>query len=216
MKEQAVFFNHENIRLEGLYAVSGGTGGAVISHPHSLMGGEMSHPVVEILTESLFTAGGVSTLRFNFRGVGKSTGVFNKGRGEQGDVLAAVSFLEGQGKKEIVLAGYSFGAWVNAAVLTCKSMLPAIFVSPPIGIFRFDFPSLRGKVGLIICGDSDSYCPVEQIKEVADELPCLLHIMPDTDHFFMSREQELSACINSYLKKCASKREPAHAPCSPT
>ena len=73
MDEQTIFFGKENIRLEGRYAPSGGTRGAVISHPHPLMGGEMGNPVVEILSETL-NACGISTLRFNFRGVGRSTG----------------------------------------------------------------------------------------------------------------------------------------------
>ena len=56
--------------------------GAVISHPHPLMGGDMGNSIVETLAEALF-AGGISTLRFNFRGVGNSTGTFDDGRGEQ-------------------------------------------------------------------------------------------------------------------------------------
>ena len=101
---------------KGFMTAVQGTMGAVISHPHPLMGGDMRNPVVEILAESLF-AGGLSTLRFNFRGVGMSEGVFDEGRGEQEDVLAAVTYLERQGIREIVLAGYSFGAWVNAGVI---------------------------------------------------------------------------------------------------
>jgi alpha/beta superfamily hydrolase len=195
--EQKVFFGQGNIRLEGLYTGSGGAMGAVISHPHPLMGGEMNNPVVEILSEALF-AGGISTLRFNFRGVGKSAGDFDEGRGEQDDVLAALSFMEKQGIREILLVGYSFGAWVNAGVLNRRSLLPAVFVSPPINRFSFDFQALRGKVGLIICGDRDPYCPAESIKITADELSCRLDIIPDADHFFLWREKDLAECINAF------------------
>lgn len=75
MEEKTIFFGQENIRLEDLYAHSGGASGAVISHPHSLFGGDMGSSIVETLTETLF-ATGISTLCFNFRGVGKSTGTF--------------------------------------------------------------------------------------------------------------------------------------------
>jgi alpha/beta superfamily hydrolase len=197
MEEIKVIFGQGNILLEGLYAHSGGAVGAVISQPHPLMGGDMSNSIVEILAKTLF-AGGISTLRFNFRGVGTSTGTFDDGRGEQDDVLAAVSFMEEQGIREILPAGYSFGAWVNASILNRRNLLPALFVSPPVNLFSFDFRTLRGKVGLIVCGDQDPYCPTEKIKIVAAELDCRLYIIPDADHFFQSRENELAACINTF------------------
>jgi alpha/beta superfamily hydrolase len=200
MREKQVFFGEGNIRLEGLYANSAGAAGAVISHPHPLMGGDMGNSVVETLAETLF-AGGISTLRFNFRGVGRSAGTFDDGRGEQDDVLAAVSFMEEQGIREILPAGYSFGAWVNAGILNRRNLLPAVFVSPPINLLDFDFQTLKGKVGIIICGGQDPYCPVERIKSVAAELACRLDIIPDADHFFLSREGDLAACINDFVMK---------------
>ena len=206
MEEKKVFFGQGNIRLEGFYAHSGGAMGAVISHPHPLMGGDMGNPIVEILTETLF-AGGVSTLRFNFRGVGKSTGTFDDGRGEQDDVLAAVSFMEGQGVREILPAGYSFGAWVNTGILNRRTLLPALLVSPPIAIFRFDFHALRDKVGLIVCGDRDPYCPAEKIQDVAGELACRLDIILDADHFFQSGEDDLAASIHDYAMELKDQRQ---------
>lgn len=197
MEEKKVFFNQRNIRLEGLYAHSGGEIGAVISHPHPLMGGDMGNSIVETAAEALFAAG-ISTLRFNFRGVGQSMGTFDDGRGEQDDVLAAVSFMEEQGFREILLAGYSFGAWVNAFILNRKSLLPALFVSPPINLFDFDFQALRGKVGLIVCGAQDQYCPPERITSVTADLDCHLDIIPDADHFFQSQENDLAASINDF------------------
>jgi hypothetical protein len=200
MEEKRVFFGQGNVRLEGLYANSGGAMGAVISHPHPPRGGDMLNPVVAVLSETLF-AGGFSTLRFNFRGVGKSTGTFDDGRGEQDDVLAAVSFMEEQGTQEILLAGYSFGAWVNAYILTRRKFLPAVFIAPPINLFNIDFQLLQGKVGLIVCGDNDKYCPVESIKSAAAELACHLDIIPGADHFFQSREDDLAGCITNFVMR---------------
>ncbi|HBY01675.1 MAG TPA: alpha/beta hydrolase, partial [Rikenellaceae bacterium] len=57
--------------------------------------------------------------------------------GEQDDVLAAVSFMGEQGIREILLAGCSFGAWVNANIINRRNLLPALFVSPPINLFSF-------------------------------------------------------------------------------
>jgi len=195
--EKEIFFGHGNIRLEGLYAHSGGAVGAVISHPHPLMGGDMANSIVEILSETLLAAG-ISTLRFNFRGVGRSTGSFDDGQGEQDDLLAAVAFMEEQGIREILPAGYSFGAWVTAGILNRKKLLPALLVSLPVALFNFDFQVLRGRVGLIVCGDNDPYCPVGQIKCIAAELVCRLDIIPDAGHFFYSQEDDLAALINSF------------------
>jgi alpha/beta superfamily hydrolase len=198
MEEEKVFFGPEDVRLEGLYANSGGAVGAVISHPHPLRGGDMSNPIVDIMADALFAVG-ISTLRFNFRGVGKSSGTHDAGRGEQDDVLAAISFMEEQGRREIMLAGYSFGAWVSAGILNRRNLLPAVFVSPPVSLLGFDFTTLRGKVGIIICGDRDKYCPTDRIKIVAAELACRLDIIPDADHFYQSRENDFAACIKDYL-----------------
>lgn len=117
------------------------------------MGGDMWNPVVETVARALFAAG-ISTLRLNFRGVGGSAGCFDEGRGEQEDLLAALAFLEERGLKEILPAGYSFGAWVSAGVLGRRALAPAIFVAPPIHLFPFDLETLRNRVGLIVCGDA--------------------------------------------------------------
>lgn len=204
MEESVCFPGHAGIRLEGLYARSGGAAGVVILHPHPLMGGDMGNAVVEILADTLFACG-ISTLRFNFRGVGRSTGAYDNGRGEQEDLLAALSFMEEQGIRGLLTAGYSFGAWVNAAVLPRKGLLPALLVSPPIDLFGFDTPSLQGKVGLIVCGDQDPYCPVAGLKELAAGLACRLDIIPGADHFFQSREEDLAACISGFALRMGSQ-----------
>jgi alpha/beta superfamily hydrolase len=199
MKETRVFFGDDPLRLEGLYAFSGGARGAVISHPHSLMGGDMWNPVVETVTQALFNAG-ISTLRFNFRGVGGSRGSFDEGRGEQEDLLAALAFLEGRGLKEILPAGYSFGAWVTAGVIGRRALAPALFVAPPIEMFPFDLVNLQGRVGLIVCGDRDPYCPADGVRIMATTLSCRLELIPEADHFFMSRETDLAGCIATFAR----------------
>jgi uncharacterized protein len=203
--EQPVFFGQGAPRLEGLYTAAQGTRGAVISHPHPQMGGDMRNPVVEILTESLFV-GGFSTLRFNFRGVGMSEGGFDEGRGEQEDVLTAVTYLEQQGIQEVILAGYSFGAWVNSGVILRRNLLPAVMVSPPINLFPFNFAPLRGKVGLVICGDRDPYCALDEARNATAQASCLLEIIPDLDHFLSGGEVELAARIHAFVLRILPKK----------
>lgn len=199
MKEEKVFFGDGQIGLEGLFASAGGKGGAVISHPHSLMGGDMWNPIVETVTRVLFAAG-ISTLRFNFRGVGASGGRFDEGRGEREDILAALAFQEERGIEETLLAGYSFGAWVSAGILGSRMLAPAIFVAPPIDLFPFDLENLRNRVGLIVCGDRDPYCPADKIRIAAATLSCRLVFIPGADHFFGSRERDLAACIETFVR----------------
>jgi uncharacterized protein len=203
--EQPIFFCQGTIRIEGLYTAVQGTIGAVISHPHPLMGGDMRNPVVGILTESFF-AGGFSTLRFNFRGVGMSEGNFDEGRGEQEDVLTAVTYLERQGIREIILVGYSFGAWVNSGVVLQRDLVPAVLVSPPIDLFPFNFAFLQGKVGLVICGDRDPYCPLDVARNAAAQASCRLEIIPDADHFLSGKEAELAACIDAFVMRMLPKK----------
>jgi len=199
MKEEPVLFGKGHARLEGLFASSGGTRGAVIAHPHSLMGGDMRNPVVETVSRSLF-ASGISTLRFNFRGVGRSEGTFDEGRGEQEDFLAALAFLENWGFSELLPAGYSFGAWVIAGALGRRTTAPAILVAPPIGMFPFALEHLRGRVGLIVCGDRDPYCPAEEIRIMAETLSCPQASVEGADHFFALHETELAGRIEAFVQ----------------
>ncbi len=203
--EQPVSFNRGATRLEGLYTAAQGTMGAVITHPHPMMGGDMRNPVVQTLAES-FSVGGLSTLRFNFRGVGMSEGVFDGGSGEQDDVLAAVAYLERQGIRGIVLAGYSFGAWVNTQVILKRNHLPAVLVSLPISLYSLNFELLREKVGLIVCGDRDSYCPLAAARNAAAQISCPLETIPDADHFLIGKEAFLAACIDPFVARLRLKK----------
>lgn len=204
MREQHIFFNQGAALLEGFYAASEGSTGAVISHPHPLYGGDMRNSVVQILAETL-SANGIATLRFNFRGVGRSEGVYDEGKGERTDVLAAISFMEMQGIRNTIPVGYSFGAWVNAGIIPKQGLLPALFVSPPFGLFAFSIQTLRDRIGLIVCGDRDPYCPVEKLKTTAAELNSPLELVTDADHFFQGKEENLALCIDRFLLQALPK-----------
>jgi alpha/beta superfamily hydrolase len=101
--------------LEGILRENGKRGGAVICHPHPLYGGSMYNNVVEALEEG-FLQSAFTTLRFNFRGVGGSEGAYDDGNGEVQDAIAACGYMRHilGGDASLVLAGYSFGAWIAA------------------------------------------------------------------------------------------------------
>jgi hypothetical protein len=187
--------------LEGLLKKSNAPQGIAISHPHPLYGGDMHNDVVEIIHE-VFDDLGWTTLRFNFRGVGRSQGGFDEGRGEQKDVLAAIAYLKQSGSSKIYLAGYSFGAWVNSqAAWFSSDVQGSILVSPPLA----HFPFLEGdaKILLIVSGESDPFCPLADLKKLMDSLnpPPPLKIIPGADHFYSRGSQDLRRVLRSVFNE---------------
>ncbi len=139
LEEEKVFWKNGSLTGEGLWRRATGDSGVVICHPHPLMGGSMHNNVVETIRD-VFSSSDYSTLRFNFRGVEESTGRYDEGRGEKQDVLSACSFMKSKGVEKIILAGYSFGAWVCCRLLKDKppQMISTILISPPQKYFDFD------------------------------------------------------------------------------
>jgi len=203
-KEELVTWKNGKLVGEGLWLKSNNDKGVVICHPHPQMGGAMYNNVVEAL-QGIFAAKGFSTLRFNFRGVGGSTGQYDEGRGEQQDVLSAREFMKAQGIKSIYFAGYSFGAWVGSNVLRGNSSLfeKALMVSPPDKYMKFDWTGLDSSVDVIVCGDIDPFCDTRNLKIIAEKISAKFIVLASVDHFYAGDEQQLADCLDPYLKeKC--------------
>ena len=200
MMEKPLYFKSGKIHMEGLYASTDGERGSVISHPHPQMGGSMQNNVVEALVSVLFK-NHFSTLRFNFRGVGRSEGRYDDGMGEQEDLIAAMSCLAGKGKKKVVLAGYSFGAWITVKILKrFEDFSDVILVSPPVDFLTFDWSGSEDKIGLIVCGDRDQFCSPESLKTLVEEIHCRLEMVRGADHFYFMKENGMIGVIDAYLK----------------
>lgn len=200
MREEQVTFTAGRLSIEGLFAGGDGTRAAVVTHPHSLMGGSMMNNVVDAMVEA-FLRKGISTLRFNFRGVGRSGGSFDNGIGEQDDVKGALEFLGGKGFAGIILSGYSFGAWVNSKVASASyNFTDVIMVSPPLDFLAFDFDAVKGKCGLIICGDRDQFCPIGRLTKEAEAIGAVLRIVRGADHFYFGMEEGIVDYISDYLE----------------
>src|ERR1700737_4471020 len=136
-------------------------GGLVLCHPHPLSGGDMDNPVV-IRAAEVVQAAGYATLRFNFRGVGASTGSHDKGEGEREDVRAAEAALAGHVPpgRPVGVIGYSFGAWTAARAMR-PGDAPLGLIAPPLGMFDFQLPTSPGGRILVVAGTRDTYCPVD-------------------------------------------------------
>jgi hypothetical protein len=200
--EEKVFWKNGSLITEGMWFASGGDAGVVICHPHPQIGGSMQNNVVEAIREA-FAELSFATLRFNFRGVGGSTGEFDEGKGEVQDVLSACEYMQSRGVKKIVLAGYSFGAWVCCRLLKDHpySFSASILVSPPDKFVPFDWTGLEGKVDLIICGSLDPYCDSHRINKQALRIGAKLVVLKDIDHFYSDGESQLAGCLAQFIKE---------------
>jgi alpha/beta superfamily hydrolase len=201
MSEAEIFFDSGQLKIEGLVDNLPGEKGVVVTHPHPLYGGEMYNNVVEAIVQA-YQEQGHSTLRFNFRGVGRSEGSYDNGQGEQDDVRAALNHLSVLGKSGADLVGYSFGAWVNAlGIEKFDDAARMVMVSPPVNFISFDFLKYNPKIQLVIAGNRDEiagYKAIERLLKTWNP-EATLRIIADADHFYWGRSEELKAIIREFL-----------------
>jgi alpha/beta superfamily hydrolase len=202
MTEEKIYIKNGPLIIEGLICKAPREKGVVICHPHSLMGGSMYNNVVDALQKA-FAAENYSTLRFNFRSVGGSTGVYDEGRGEKKDILAACEYLKKHGLTKLILAGYSFGAWVGSKVLeeNKNPFASSICVSPPIDYFNFNWDNLTDKINLFICGDCDQFCSLDVLIKIAQKINSPVKIIRGADHFYLGKEKELTDILRQHIVK---------------
>lgn len=201
MAEQQIFFISNTLKLEGLIQDMPGEKGVVITHPHSLYGGSMHNNVVDSLVRG-YQQADYTTLRFNFRGVGASQGEYDDGQGEQEDVKSALQFLSENGKKVIALAGYSFGAWVNAlAGFKEDAVQRMIMVSPPVAFLDFGPMPLTPQLELAIAGSRDEIAPPELIETMLPNWnpKARLEVIQGADHFYGAFTDELETILAEHL-----------------
>jgi len=202
MKEEQISFQSDGLRIEGLVGRYSGERGVVITHPHSLYGGTMYNQVVETLVRA-YQNKGLTTLRFNFRGVGESEGRYGEGRGEKEDVISALRYLYGLEKSAIELAGYSFGAWVNAHITPSDfSVSGMIMVSPPVAFLDFSFLSSDERIKAVVAGGRDDIAPADQISHlIATWNPAaLLEVIDGADHFYSGKTDILESVLSRLIR----------------
>jgi len=199
---EKIKFLSENYEIEGLLNKIDKNKGVVITHPHPLYGGDMYNLVVETIVH-VYNIKGYSTLKFNFRGVGKSQGQYDNGVGEQKDILAALSFLADTGMERIDLAGYSFGAWVNAHAAIQEDIFVEhmAMVSPPVGFMDFHAISAMNVLKFVITGNRDDIAPADVVKKM---LPtwnpdARFEIIDGADHFYGGYLGQLESVLFSCI-----------------
>jgi uncharacterized protein len=169
-----VIINGPEGRLEGRYSHSRDSNApiALLLHPHPQHGGTMNNKVVYTLYHG-FVRQGFSTLRFNFRGVGRSQGTFDRGEGELSDAAAALDWLQTYNANASAcwIGGFSFGAWIGMQLLMRRPEIDGfIAVAPPADRFDFSFLAPCPASGLIIQGDRDQLVPMEAVQKLINKL----------------------------------------------
>ena len=203
MTDEICFYS-EGHAIEGRLENGGREKGVVVSHPHPLYGGNMHNNVVVAISRA-YQKGGYTCLRFNFRGAGSSEGEYGDGIGEQEDVCAAVAYLKDLGINRIDLAGYSFGAWVNALSIKKNPRIEnMIMVSPPVAFIDYASISDLNKLKLIVTGSRDDIAPAKLIEEFYPGWNAAAHfeVIKGADHFYGGYLDKLDAVLSAHLGDC--------------
>jgi alpha/beta superfamily hydrolase len=159
---------------------------AVVAHPHPLFAGTMSNKVVQTVARACVQAGWTA-VRFNFRGVGRSEGVYDEGRGELDDLLAVVSAQAPSGP--LCLAGFSFGAFVTshaaARVQATRDLQRLVLVGTAASRFTVADvgTELHGRT-LVIHGEHDDTVPLAAVLDWARPQALPVMVVPGGGHFF--------------------------------
>lgn len=199
--EEKISFLSEDYKIEGLLDKQSEDNGVVITHPHPLYGGDMHNFIVDLIARA-YQKKGFTTLRFNFRGTANSQGSYDNGTGEQEDVHAALTTLAKMGIKKIDLAGYSFGAWVNALAISKSNFVEnMVMVSPPVGFVDFSPVNSIPCLKLVVTGSIDDIAPADRIKNMCPEWNRKAHleIIKGADHFYSGCMDKLEAVLSSNI-----------------
>lgn len=171
---------------------AGRRGLALIAHPHPLHGGSLDNKVVQTLAKTFFRQGYVA-VRMNFRGVGASDGVFDQGQGEAQDWLVVAQWLRNRfGDLPLALAGFSFGAFVQARVAEHLQPQRLVLVAPAVG--RFPLAAVPEHT-LVVHGEQDDVVALADVLDWARPQSLPVVVFPGTGHFFHGKLAELARIL---------------------
>jgi len=177
-------------------------GTALVCHPHPLFGGSMDNKVVQTLARA-FMLSGWRAVRFNFRGVGASVGVYDEGRGECDDALAVIAQVAPHGA--LALAGFSFGAFIASEVVQRlpESRPPEQVVLVGVAASRFSVapvPQALHDRTLVVHGEVDDTVPLDAVLQWARPQNLPVTVIPGVAHFFHGQLPLLRALVLRHLR----------------
>ena len=203
-----VIFPGPEGRLEGRYQPASRPRApvAILLQPHPQQG-TMNHPIVIAMYNS-FVRRGFATLRFNFRGVGRSQGIFDNGIGELSDAASALDWMQqfNPEAQTTWVGGFSFGAWIGMQLLMRRPEIKGfISIAPPANMYDFTFLAPCPSSGIIIDGENDEVVTGASVQKLVDKLKTQRHItiehqtVPHANHFFEHEMDDLMGRVDGYL-----------------
>jgi alpha/beta superfamily hydrolase len=180
---------------------------ALILHPAPDRGGSMNHRIPYSIYQAM-VARGFSTLRFNFRGVGESQGVYDKGEGELSDAAAALDWMQALNPNApfVWIAGFAFGSWIGMQLLMRRPEIKGfVAVSPPANEIDFSFLAPCPQSGIIIHGERDNIIPQDSVQKVVERLNAQkgiavdYRVIPNANHFFNDQVDVMIENIHDYM-----------------
>ena len=175
----------------------------MVCHPHPLHGGTMHTKAVFRAAQAMEEIG-LAALRFNFRGVGASTGSYEEGVGEQEDVGAALDWLEEEFPGlPLVLGGFSFGSMVALRVGTVDPRPVALFgMGMPLGMYDYSFLGETGRPVLVVQGEEDEFGSGREADDALGPLGDHVTVVrvAGADHYFNDRFDDLKAAIRDFFE----------------
>lgn len=195
-------------RLQALLALpaSGAVRGlCVVSHPHPLYGGAMTNKVVWTLASAASKAG-LAALRYNFRGVGQSEGLYDNAIGETEDALAAAAWLQAHyPDAPLLLAGFSFGAYVSIKAANRLQPRALITIAPPFGRYIDNSapPPRPACPWLAVHSVDDDTVAYEETVAVLEAYapPVEFRRFETAGHFFHGQLGELQAAVQPFIEQ---------------
>ena len=209
IKNKEIFIPGPSGRIQAKYFKSKQQGAhvALILQPHPQYGGTMNNRIV-YETYNCFYKNNFSVIRINFRGVGKSDGIFDNGQGELSDAAAALDWIEKEnpGYGQCWVSGFSFGALICMQLIMRRPEVNKfVTISPQPNLYDFSFLSPCPISGIVIYGKNDELVHIDSILNLKKRLSLQKNIevkfesIPNANHFYKNKEKELSAIITRYI-----------------
>ena len=206
-----VIINGPEGRIEGRYhhARTPNAPIALLLHPHPQHGGTMNNKIVYNAYHT-FARRGFCSLRFNFRGVGRSQGTFDRGEGELSDAASALDWLQSTNPNASTcwIAGYSFGAWIGMQLLMRRpEIIGFITISPPASMYDFTFLAPCPASGIVIHGGGDEVVPEPSVQQLVERLSKQktvtidYRVVENATHYYVDHMEALQGHIDAYLDK---------------
>ncbi|HEY3820182.1 MAG TPA: alpha/beta fold hydrolase [Polyangiaceae bacterium] len=176
----------------------------VICHPHPLYGGSMHSPVPLSIAKTLAdrASESVAWARFDFRGVGKSAGTYDDGRGEVDDARAVLDHLRGLAPgAPITVCGHSFGSWVGLRAAAADGGVDRVLLIAPSTRFfeRWeDGPRFTGRTTIFL-GDEDEFCDVDEGRALAARLGAELRVFEGYEHYFKKSRRAMAEAALPFI-----------------